>query len=413
MEDWSSKMNFLQPTIEAIESLTSNKLRSALTILGIVIGVAAVIAMLAIGNGATESITGELAGLGTNLLYVTSGGDAANPEPLTIDDAEAIADPTLAPSVANVAPVLQGQVMVSTAEGSINTSLVGITSDYYSVQEVNLSEGQLISEMQITGQDSVVILGTDVAEEVFGTTVGVTGETVRINGDPFTVIGVLESEGGSNFGSEDNQILLPLTNARTRLVSRETSNVVDLIYVQAVDAESVDAAMDEVAQILRSRHRSTLGVDDFQVLNTQSVLDAVTSITAVLTIFLGGVAGISLLVGGIGIMNIMLVSVIERTKEIGLRKAMGARKRDIMLQFLVESSILSIGGGFIGIIFGWLIAIVVGVVAANTGTTINPVMTVDAVLLATLFSAAVGIFFGLYPSNRAAKLEPVEALRTD
>ncbi len=406
-------MNFLQPTIEAIESLTSNKLRSALTILGIVIGVAAVIAMLAIGNGATESITGELAGLGTNLLYVTSGGDAANPEPLTIDDAEAIADPTLAPSVANVAPVLQGQVMVSTAEGSINTSLVGITSDYYSVQEVNLSEGQLISEMQITGQDSVVILGTDVAEEVFGTTVGVTGETVRINGDPFTVIGVLESEGGSNFGSEDNQILLPLTNARTRLVSRETSNVVDLIYVQAVDAESVDAAMDEVAQILRSRHRSTLGVDDFQVLNTQSVLDAVTSITAVLTIFLGGVAGISLLVGGIGIMNIMLVSVIERTKEIGLRKAMGARKRDIMLQFLVESSILSIGGGFIGIIFGWLIAIVVGVVAANTGTTINPVMTVDAVLLATLFSAAVGIFFGLYPSNRAAKLEPVEALRTD
>jgi len=406
-------MNFLQPTIEAIESMTSNKLRSAVTFLGIVIGVAAVIAMLAIGNGATESITGELAGLGTNMLYITSGGDAANPEPLTMDDADAIGDPTPALSVANVAPVLQGQVTVSTAEGSINTSLVGITSDYYTVQEVNLSEGRLITEIQISGQDSVVILGTDVAEEVFETTSGLVGETVRINGDPFTVIGLLESEGGSQFGSEDNQVLLPLTTARTRLVSRETSNQVDLIYVQAVDADSVDAAMDEVAQILRSRHRSTLGVDDFQVLNTQSVQDAVTAITGVLTIFLGGVAGISLLVGGIGIMNIMLVSVIERTKEIGLRKAMGARKRDIMLQFLVESSILSIGGGFIGIIFGWLIAIVVGVVAANTGTIINPIVTVDAILLATLFSAAVGLFFGLYPSNRAAKLEPVEALRTD
>jgi putative ABC transport system permease protein len=406
-------MNIIQPTIEAFESLTSNKLRSALTILGIVIGVAAVIAMLAIGDGATESITGELEILGTNLIYITSGGDAANPEPLTIGDVEAIADPALAPSVGNVAPVLRGQVTVSTVEGSINTSLVGITSNYYAVQEVNLSEGQLISEMQISGQDSVVILGTDVAEEVFGTTVGVTGETVRIDGDPFTVIGVLESEGGSNFGSEDNKILLPLTTTRTRLVSRDSSDQVDLIYVQAVNAESVDSAMDEVSQILRSRHRSTLGVDDFETINTQSIMDAVTSITAILTIFLGGVAGISLLVGGIGIMNIMLVSVIERTKEIGLRKAMGARRRDIMLQFLVESSFLSFGGGIIGIIFGWLIAYVIGIYAANSGTMLNPIVTFDAILLATLFSATTGIFFGLYPSNRAAKLEPVEALRSD
>jgi putative ABC transport system permease protein len=223
----------------------------------------------------------------------------------------------------------------------------------------------------------------------------------------------LEAKGGTTAGSSDNQILVPLTTTRSRLVSRESSEQVDLIFVQSTDAETLDSAMNEVAQILRSRHRSTLGVDDFDILNTASVQDAVESILSVLTIFLGGIAGISLLVGGIGIMNIMLVSVIERTKEIGLRKAMGARKKDIMIQFLVESSILSLGGGIIGILFGWLIAVVVDVIAANSGTPLTSVVTFDAVLLATLFSAAVGIFFGIYPSNRAASLEPVEALRTD
>jgi putative ABC transport system permease protein len=227
------------------------------------------------------------------------------------------------------------------------------------------------------------------------------------------VVGVLESQGGTNRGSSDNQILVPLTTTRTRLVSRDASDQVDMIFVQSTNAETLDSAMDEVSQILRSRHRSTLGVDDFEILNTASVQDAVESIFSILTIFLGGIAGISLLVGGIGIMNIMLVSVIERTKEIGLRKAVGARKRDIMIQFLVESSILSIGGGIIGILFGWLIAVVVDAIAVNAGTVLNSVVTLDAVLLATLFSAAVGIFFGIYPSNRAASLEPVEALRTD
>jgi putative ABC transport system permease protein len=406
-------MRFLQPTLEALESLASNKLRTALTILGVVIGVAAVVAMLAIGNGATDSITGELDVLGTNVLFVFSGGEAANPEPLTMSDAEAIADPNLAPSVAHVAPTLQGQAVVSTATGSIATSLVGITTEYYEVQEVNIAEGDLITDIHVAGKDSVVILGTDVAEEVFDTTSGIVGETIRINGDPFTVVGVLEAKGGTTAGSSDNQILVPLTTTRSRLVSRESSEQVDLIFVQSTDAETLDSAMNEVAQILRSRHRSTLGVDDFDILNTASVQDAVESILSVLTIFLGGIAGISLLVGGIGIMNIMLVSVIERTKEIGLRKAMGARKKDIMIQFLVESSILSLGGGIIGILFGWLIAVVVDVIAANSGTPLTSIVTFDAVLLATLFSAAVGIFFGIYPSNRAASLEPVEALRTD
>jgi putative ABC transport system permease protein len=328
-------------------------------------------------------------------------------------DSNAIADPSLAPSVAHVAPVLQGQVVVSTATGSINTSMIGMTPDYYNVQDVNLAEGELITEIHVSGKDNVVVLGTDVAEEAFGTTTGIIGETVRINGDPFTVVGVLESQGGTNRGSSDNQILVPLTTTRTRLVSRDASDQVDMIFVQSTNAETLDSAMDEVSQILRSRHRSTLGVDDFEILNTASVQDAVESIFSILTIFLGGIAGISLLVGGIGIMNIMLVSVIERTKEIGLRKAVGARKRDIMIQFLVESSILSIGGGIIGILFGWLISVVIDAIAVNTGTVLNSVVTLDAVLLATLFSAAVGIFFGIYPSNRAASLEPVEALRTD
>ncbi len=406
-------MDFIQPTVEALESLRSNKLRSALTILGIVIGVAAVIAMLSIGNGATDSITGELEGLGTNLLYVSSGGDASNPEPLTMEDAQAIADPSLAPSVSSVAPILQGSVSAASTQGSSQTSMVGVTSEYFEVQDIELTEGEFISDMHVSGRDSVVVLGVDVAEEVFDSTSGLVGKTIRLNGDPFTVIGVLKSEGGTALGSRDDRVLVPLTTARARLTNRESSDQVDMIYVQAASPEVVDAAMEETAQILRSRHRSTLGVDDFDILSTESFLDAVEEITGIMTIFLGGVAGISLLVGGIGIMNIMLVSVIERTKEIGLRKAMGARRSDIMLQFLIESSMLSIGGGFVGIAFGWLIAILVGQIAAASGTMINPVVSMDSILLATLFSAAVGIFFGLYPSNRAAQLEPVEALRTD
>jgi putative ABC transport system permease protein len=213
------------------------------------------------------------------------------------------------------------------------------------------------------------------------------------------------------FGSEDDQVLIPFTTAQARLISRRSHDQVDLLMIQVVSSEAVPQAIEEVSQIIRSRHRTAIGADDFTVFSQQDFLATASTITGVLTIFLGGIAAISLLVGGIGIMNIMLVSVTERTREIGLRKALGATKRDILIQFLVESSLLSLFGGLIGILFGWLIAFAVGQIAAARGTVFNPRVGLDSVLMATIFSTAVGLFFGIYPASRAAGLEPVEALR--
>lgn len=402
-------MSLWQSFLEAIGSLSANKTRSSLTMLGIVIGVGAVIALMGLGEGTQASITGEIESIGTNVLFVSSGGEADNPEALTIRDAQVIAAPSLAPSVKNVAPVLQGNVEVSIPGESTSTSLVAITPEYHLVQSADVAQGLPITDDQLENYASVVLLGTDVAEELFNRTTDLIGEKVRLNGQVFTVSGVLEEQGAAGFGSSgDNQVLVPLTTAQLRLLKRASSDEVDLIYIQANNAEGVPAAEEEVAQILRSRHRSTLGEDDFEITSTQSIVDMAETITNTLTLFLGAIAGVSLLVGGIGIMNIMLVTVTERTKEIGLRKAMGARKRDVLSQFLVESSLLSLGGGLIGIMLGFGIAILVGRLIS-----IDAVITVEVVLLATLFSAAIGLFFGLYPANRAASLEPVEALRSE
>jgi putative ABC transport system permease protein len=406
-------MNFWQALIEALESLTSNKLRSGLTILGIVIGVGAVIAMLAIGTGAENSITGEIQGIGSNLIFVFRGGseEVRNPKPLTLGDADAIGDPFAAPSIAGVAPILQGSGEVTFAGESTQTTISGVTPEYEMVRNYHVTEGEFINDSHLLGRSAVAIIGVEVAEELFGRKAAVTGETIRVEGQPFRVIGVLEEKGGSSFGSEDNQIIVPLTTAQARLLRRSSADRVDVIFVQAVSADAVPQASEEIAQILRTRHRTAIGEDDFTIFSQQDFLDVASSITGILTIFLGGIAGISLLVGGIGIMNIMLVSVIERTREIGLRKAMGARKSDILMQFLTESSLLSLFGGILGIGLGWLISFIVGQIAAASDTNIIPVVGLDAILMATIFSAAVGLFFGLYPANRAANLQPVEALR--
>lgn len=407
-------MTIWQSFLEALESLSGNKLRSGLTVLGIVIGVAAVIAMLAVGQGAEASITGSISGIGTNLLFVFRGdpGDnIRNPKPLTLGDAEALSDQLVAPNIEAVAPALQGNGVVSFGGEQTSPQIFGVTPEYFQVRNMNLAEGEFITEAHMLGRASVVLLGPEVAETLFGHADGVTGETIRIEGQPFRVIGVLESKGGGAFGSEDNQAIVPFTTAQTRLIRRSTSDRVDIIFVQAVSGDVVSQAAEEVAQILRTRHRTPIGADDFTVFTQEDLLTTFASITGILTIFLGGIAGISLLVGGIGIMNIMLVSVTERTREIGLRKALGARKRDILIQFLTESSLLSLIGGIIGILFGWLISFIVGQVAAANDTAFTPVIGLNAIALATLFSAAVGLFFGIYPANRAASLEPVEALR--
>ncbi len=407
-------MNLPQTILEALESLNGNKMRSGLTVLGIVIGVAAVIAMLSVGRGAEASITGSISGIGTNLLFVFRGDFSdtiRNPKPLTLGDAQAIGDPFQAPSVEAVAPALQGNAELSFAGERTSTQLFGVTPEYFSVRNLVLTEGGYITEEHILGRASVVVLGPETAEAIFGHADGVTGETVRIEGQPFRVLGVLEARGGGMFGSEDNVAIIPVSTAQARLIRRSTNDRMDIVFVQAIDAESVDSAIEEISQILRTRHRTPVGEDDFTIFTQRDLLTTFASITGILTIFLGGIAAISLLVGGIGIMNIMLVSVTERTREIGLRKALGARKRDILIQFLTESSLLSLIGGIIGILFGWLIAYIVGRVAAATNTDFTPVIGGDAILLATLFSAAVGLFFGIYPASRAANLEPVEALR--
>ncbi len=400
-------MSFWNSFVEGMNSLLSNKLRSFLTILGIVIGVASVIAMLGIGNGTQASIEESLASMGTNQFTIRQGGDASVPEALTLEDAYAIQDANL-DSVAAVSPTIQGNTTLTIIGNSYDTSVYGITPDYMVAESQTLIEGQEISQTNVDNADTVIILGYDVAEELFDRTTDLIGEKVRINGQSYTVLGVLESKGESSFGSMDDMVLLPITTAQQRVVRRNQSGSVSSITIQCTSAEAVDIAIEEVSQILRVRHLSTLGVDDFDIVNTASMMEAASSITGIVTGFLGGVAGISLVVGGIGIMNIMLVSVIERTKEIGLRKALGARKRTILSQFLVESILLSVIGGLLGILFGWGISAIVG-----TLLEIPPKISVSSIILATAFSAFVGILFGLYPANRAANLQPVEALRTD
>lgn len=399
---------------EAIASLAANKMRSTLTILGIVIGVAAVIAMLAVGTGAQQTINNQISGIGTNLLFVFRGNlteTVRNSKPLTLADAEALTDKFQAPSLKEVAPGIQGSLKVDYAGKSTTATIYGVTPEYESVRNYSLLEGEFFSEVQTLEHASVALIGVKTADKLVGRREGLLGLTVRIDSQPFRIIGVLGPKGGGAFGSQDNVLLVPFSTAQARLIRRSTRDRVDVIFIQATSADTVNNAVQEISQILRLRHRSAIGLDDFTVLSQQDFLSAASTITNVLTIFLGGIAGISLLVGGIGIMNIMLVSVTERTREIGLRKALGARRRDILVQFLTESSLLAFIGGVLGIALGYLIGYVVGQIAAANNIDLTPAVSLDAILLATLFSTAVGLFFGIYPANRAANLQPVEALR--
>jgi len=293
------------------------------------------------------------------------------------------------------------------------TRLMGVTPGYETVSSLTLEDGEFISESDQNARSLVVVLGNSVAEDLFGSTAGVVGQKVRLNGQPYKVIGVLASKGGTGFMNQDDQVFIPLSTALNRLVGGmrfRNSSVISQITIKASDSDVVDQVVEDVTLLLRERHETVEGADDFTVTSQKDSLEAATSVSDTLTLFLGGIAGISLMVGGIGIMNIMLTTVSERTHEIGLRKAIGAKRRDILLQFLVESTVLSLLGGLIGVALGWGISRLMGQIQFG-GSTITPMVGLDSILLATLFSLAVGLFFGIYPATRAARLQPVEALR--
>jgi len=408
-------MNSLKFLKDAIVSLAANKLRTALTMLGIVIGVASVVSMMAIGKGASSSITSQIESMGTNLVYITAINQGSNPQPVTLSDAEAIISSGGAPSILAVASSVQRSMDVAYAGTSTTTTVMGVTTNYSTVRNTPVESGRFISQSDIDNHATVAVIGRDVIDELFGSEVGVLGQKIRISSNLYQIVGILEKKGGTAIGSFDNQVIVPISTAQVRIISgSQARDEVSQISVQVADADHVSSAISEVTTILRARHNIRLDdEDDFNVLSQEAFTEAATEITGVLTVFLGGIAAISLLVGGIGIMNIMLVSVIERTREIGLRKAVGARDSDILLQFLIESLIIGLAGGILGVLGGLGISRLIKGVAAIGNTSLNPVVSLSSILLAVGFSVAVGLIFGLYPANRASKLEPVEALRTE
>jgi putative ABC transport system permease protein len=408
-------MNLMESVRIAVRGLAANKMRAGLTMLGIIIGVTAVITLLAVGNGVQQSVTESIQSMGTNLLTVRAGrfgpGGSGGGQ-LTYEDAEAIDDPANAPSVAEVAPIVSSNFSVTYEESEVSTSIYGTTANYPAIRNLEMAQGRWINEEEVDGRDRVAVVGANVAEELFESANVALGETIKIDRTSFEVVGVTQAKGGSGMGgSDDDAVFIPVTTSMYRLVKDRTISgdyLISSVYVQAASEEAMDAATAEIENLMRERHDiGSEDEDDFSVMNQADLVETFGEITGILTLLLGAIASISLLVGGIGIMNIMLVSVTERTREIGIRKAVGAKSRDILAQFLVESMILSLVGGGVGVLFG--IAGSQGVSALSAD--LRGVVTADSIFLAVGFSAAVGLFFGIYPSMRAANLNPIEALR--
>lgn len=406
-------MNLMTLLREAIGNLLSNKLRSLLTMLGVFIGVGAVIAMMSIGLGAKNSITSQMSELGADSLYITPGNfteNVRNASSITSEDAAAI---EALDTILSVAPIVSSQMPISSAGGETNTlSVTGVVPAYLTIGNFTLASGRFISEEDLENNALVIVIGADVKDLYFNSNEDPVGQTIRIMGQPYEIIGLLESKGNA-ISSSDQNIYTPLTTAQKRLMTFQR-NSLDQIIMKFDPVYTAAQAEAEVSALMRSRHDIQSGdPDDFTIINMQEIVDTLNSVISTFIVFLGGVAGISLLVGGIGIMNIMLVTVTERTKEIGLRKALGAKNKDIQVQFLVESSVLSLIGGMMGIVFGYILAYVIVAVASNLGTVITPEINPVIILATTLFSITIGIFFGIYPASQAAKLEPVIALRTE
>jgi putative ABC transport system permease protein len=401
----------------ALESLLINRLRAILTTLGIIIGVGAVIALISLGRGVETYISSQFQGLGSNILFVFSAAPASSTRttimPLTTIEGNALGNPSIAPAIRQVA--MEHQIAGTVVAEAKRTSLAisGVTPNFQEVRNWKPRPGGVfISQSDVDNAARVAVLGTTIVERLYGDkSVDPVGRIIRINDRVFSVIGVMEEKSSSFLGDQNAVIYIPLSTAQSRLDQARTKDggyQVDVFHVQAVSEKSMDDATREIEDYLTTAHDVQFqGEQDFQIINQKDLLTSLGRITGILTAFLGMIAGISLLVGGIGIMNIMLVSVTERTREIGLRKAVGARGRDILTQFLMESLMLSILGGAIGIALGWIGTLVVGALVP----TLQVSLSADAIILATAVSSFVGIFFGLYPAGRAARMKPIDALR--
>jgi putative ABC transport system permease protein len=410
-------MNFSETIRISLDALLVNRLRAVLTTLGIIIGVGAVIGLVSLGRGVENYIASQFQALGSNVLFVfsspPSSGTRTTIQSLTTLEAADLSNPAFAPSIRQVA--LETQVFGTVIAGSerINLAISGISPNYQDVRNwLPRAGGAFISQSDVDNAARVAVLGTTVVEKLYGDKAfDPVGRTIRLNERVFTVIGVMEERSSGFLGDENNVVFVPISTAQTRLSQARTKDGgyrVDVLHVQAISKDAMKQTTREIEDYLTRAHDIQFqGEQDFSIINQADLLTSLSRITGVLTAFLGMIAGISLLVGGIGIMNIMLVSVTERTREIGLRKAVGARGRDILMQFLIESLVLSVMGGLIGVGLGWSVTLVAGALLPDLKIGVSA----DSIVLATVVSSFVGIFFGLYPASRAARMRPIDALR--
>jgi putative ABC transport system permease protein len=405
-------MRIFQILLEAFRALGMNRLRTALTMLGIIIGVGAVVLMLAIGQGAQSKVNASIASMGSNLLIVVPGSTSAsgvrfgfgNAQTLTVADANALAQLT---SVETIAPVVLGQLQVVAGNANWRTSVFGVTPEYFSLRGWDLETGDMFGGEELRAYARVAVIGQTIADNLFPDEDPL-GKVIRMRNSPYTVLGVLARKGQSLDGrDQDDGVFVPLTTARQQLIRSSFPGSVNMIMAQAKSSAQIPEAEFEMSQMLRIRHRLRDGQeDDFSLRNMTAIAETAAVAARAMSLMLGAIASISLLVGGIGIMNIMLVSVTERTREIGIRMALGAKQRDILLQFLTEATVLSVFGGALGVALGvggaWMVSQIADMAVEVTALSI---------VVAFGFAAAIGIFFGFYPARKAAQLKPVEALR--
>jgi putative ABC transport system permease protein len=405
-------MEFSEILNESLRALKINKLRTGLAILGIIIGIGSVIALISLGEGSQKAVQNQIQSLGSNLLTISPGsqrggfvqGGAGSATTLTYDDAEAILNSPQVTTVNNVSPEYSRRAQVTAGGNNTNTQITGVTPAYAEVRKINLSSGTFISTYDIDSQTKVAVLGPQVVSDLFGENASPIGQAIRINGQSFRIIGITVSKGGTGFQNQDDIVYIPLTTAM-KVIFGSTS--LSSISVEAKSEQVMTQAENEVGYLLLERHHlSDPTQADFSIFSQNDILNTASSVTGTFTALLSGIAAISLLVGGIGIMNIMLVTVTERTREIGLRKALGAKKKTIITQFLVESIILTGVGGIAGMIVGAIASFII-----SKAIGLPFALSLSAIALAIVVSGAIGIIFGWYPAKKAADLEPIEALR--